>query len=423
MCPDIQRCEIIVVDGDNGSSLIPETILPIQIVRCEPGRAAQLNRGAALARAAGLLFLHVDTFLPRRFVTHVRQALAATPAGAFDLTIESRHPIVRMISVFGRIRSRIRRRPYGDQAHFMRRELFEALGGYPEMPLMEDVAMMDLIRQSGTPITVLPHAARTSDRRWQAEGVLYGTLRNWRLMIAYRAGVRTEQLRKRYKPQSELESDRARHVVFYRALRENGVKTRLASALGAETAAAIYRACVRDLHHETRQTGIQTDWFVDDPSAGAQLHLFDVPQHGSTLFTRMSDAFLREFAAGVGRVILTGSDIPGLRAEIIRSAMASLKSVDAVLGPSRNGGYYLIGFRAASFAPELVDIGTAADSDDPLEITTRRIQDAGLRLAFVPALVDIDTAADLSDVIADDRVAARRVRRAVARRRLDLSVY
>lgn len=422
-CPRIEQCEVIVVDGDAGSTMTPSDITPATIITTQPGRGHQLNAGAASSSAPVLLFLHVDTFLPRGFVGHIMTALRRVEAGAFDLSIESAHPIVRLISFTGMIRSRLTRRPYGDQAQFLTRGLFERVGGFPEAPLMEDVGIMERISSAGERVAMVTSPARTSDRRWRREGAVAGTLRNWRLLLAYRAGVPPAVLVRRYRPQAELDRSSTRHMVFYRTLREFGVKTRLAAEIGAANAVSIYEACLRDLARVVRSSGIETHWFADDPLAGTPISARDIPQHGKDLFARMADAFIREFAAGSERAVLTGSDLPGLTPEILHRAVSVLRSADAVLGPTLDGGYYLLGFTSKAFSPGLLEPEREMTAESAGSVTARSIRRAGLRLVLLPVLRDLDTATDLRAIIADRNVAAPALRREVARRDLNLSVY
>ena len=423
-CSRIAECEIIVVDGDDGSSLTPSLtptdVLPLTVVHSPPGRGVQLNAGARLAGGDALLFLHVDTILPRRFVSLVLHALAHRPAGAFDLSIESTHPVVRLISFVGMIRSRITRIPYGDQGQFIRRDLYDRIGGFPPVPLMEDVALMDAVRQAGERITVIRRPARTSDRRWLAEGAVKATLRNWRLMRSYRSGVPPTRLQSRYRSQVDLDSTATRLILFHRSLRLTGVKTRLAGELGAPIALELYSACLSMLRREVDASGIPAIWFVDDPDAGAAVHPQAIPQHGDTLFARMEDAFTRVFATGTQRAILIGSDIPALDRRALRRAASALRHADAVLGPTDDGGYYLIGFHRSAFTEGLLGPGEAAQQ--PAAHTMSRIRDAGLRLLTLPVLRDLDTVSDLARIVGEsDR--RSELHAVVRRRNIKLSVY
>lgn len=196
-----EKAEIVVADGAGGSTLpyVPETPMAVRTLTTRPGRGYQISAGCRAAEGEIILVLHVDTRLPNGALTAVRDALTGHAAGAFDLSIPSPNPIVRLIGIVGRARSRISRIPYGDQAHFFRREVLDRIGGYPEMPLMEDVAFMDALKHRRIPITILRLKARTSARRWEKEGTLFTTARNWAILTAYRFGATPEALLRWYR--------------------------------------------------------------------------------------------------------------------------------------------------------------------------------------------------------------------------------
>ena len=190
---EIGSAEVIVVDGGEGTTLKATGALKrffeLRALLSPAGRARQMNAGAAASRGEILLFLHADTRLPRDGLVAVERALSRREAGAFDLRIETTNPVLKAISLAGSLRSRVSRIPYGDQAHFFRREAFFRIGGYPDLPLMEDVAIMTRAKHRGMAIAILRKVARTSDRRWRREGILRRTLANDALILAYRAGV------------------------------------------------------------------------------------------------------------------------------------------------------------------------------------------------------------------------------------------
>ncbi len=194
--------EVIVVDGDPGGTTLRAITDPRVFGFLSPvGRGRQMNAGAAHARGDILLFLHADTTLPPAGMAAIRGALRGSDAvgGAFELGIDSRRPLIRLIERVGAMRSRMTRIPYGDQAIFLRRGRFLALGGFADIPLMEDVDLMRRIRQRRWPIVILPQKASTSARRWEQEGALYGTLRNWGMMILYLMGVPPDRLVRFYR--------------------------------------------------------------------------------------------------------------------------------------------------------------------------------------------------------------------------------
>ena len=119
--------------------------------------------------------------------------------GAFDLRIDSRRIVFRVIETIASLRSRLTRIPYGDQAMFIRASYFRTLGGFKEIPIMEDVDLMQRIKRNGKRIAIFREPVITSARRWEREGPGFGTLRNWFLMALYLCGVAPERLARFYR--------------------------------------------------------------------------------------------------------------------------------------------------------------------------------------------------------------------------------
>ncbi len=198
---NINDIEIIIVDGDaNHSSLKSirdKNIIPLTSL---PGRGLQMNHGAGKAKGETLLFLHSDTILPENGLRYIIETMKDKniSAGAFDLTIDSVHPAFRIIEKMATFRSRITRIPFGDQAVFIRKDLFQQLGGFNELPIMEDLDLMRRVRKAGLKIRFLSPGVLTSARRWEKEGILYCTLRNWGILILYMIGVAPSRLTRYY---------------------------------------------------------------------------------------------------------------------------------------------------------------------------------------------------------------------------------
>ncbi len=199
---DAGRCEVVVVDGSvAGDTRRAIDDREVVCLAAPCGRGRQMNAGAAVAEGDILIFLHADTRLPVDALRLIDRVMAdpACPGGAFSLAIGSRKWIYRLIAVLASWRSRLTRIPYGDQVIFIRRSAFRQLGGYPDIPIMEDVALMRGIKKRGGKISILPQCVVTSSRRWEREGVLYTTLRNWLLITAYCLGMPPERLVRYYK--------------------------------------------------------------------------------------------------------------------------------------------------------------------------------------------------------------------------------
>ncbi|HEX7055321.1 MAG TPA: TIGR04283 family arsenosugar biosynthesis glycosyltransferase [Burkholderiales bacterium] len=187
--------EVIVVDGaSRDASAAIAAPLADRVLQAPRGRAAQMNAGARAASGEALLFLHADTRLPPRADEKIFSALQKHLWGRFDVEIEGRHPALRLIGAAMNLRSRLTGIATGDQAMFVRRAEFP---GFPEIALMEDVALSRLLKRRGPP-ACLRDRVRTSGRRWESRGVLRTVLLMWRLRLLYWLGVSPERLARRY---------------------------------------------------------------------------------------------------------------------------------------------------------------------------------------------------------------------------------
>jgi rSAM/selenodomain-associated transferase 2 len=162
------------------------------------GRAGQMNAGAHQATAEVLLFLHADTTLPVTALAAIRQAIATgAPWGRFDIRLDSPHRLLRLVERMMNWRSRLTGIATGDQAIFVRRAVFEQIGGYPPLALMEDIALCARLKRIASP-ACLRERVISSARRWEKHGVLRTILLMWRLRLAYFFGADPRQLARLY---------------------------------------------------------------------------------------------------------------------------------------------------------------------------------------------------------------------------------
>jgi rSAM/selenodomain-associated transferase 2 len=188
--------EVLVADGGSvdGTPALAITLAD-RVLSAPRGRARQMNAGAAAASGDVLLFLHADTGLPAAADRLVLDGLADSGRlwGRFDVRIAGRSPWLRVVAHFMNRRSRWTGIATGDQALFVRRETFAALGGFPDQPLMEDVELSSRLRRLGPPLCPGERAV-TSGRRWETHGVWRTVFLMWRLRWLYWRGVAAERL-------------------------------------------------------------------------------------------------------------------------------------------------------------------------------------------------------------------------------------
>ncbi len=193
--------ELIVVDGGSqDDTLSIAQTLGVKVISSAPGRAAQMNAGAMAATGDILLFLHADTRLPAGFDSMVRSALQQpqTVAGAFSLLIDADYWALRWVEKGVNWRSHFYQMPYGDQAIFLTIEIFQKIGKFPELPIMEDFELIRRLKRIGK-ITIIPVPIVTSARRWLKKGVFQTTLLNQIVITAYFLGVSPERIRRWYR--------------------------------------------------------------------------------------------------------------------------------------------------------------------------------------------------------------------------------
>ncbi len=205
LLPDLERvcpgAEVLVVDGGSrdGTAKVVAGRPGVRLVPSARGRARQMNAGAAAASGDVLLFLHADTWLPDGAARAIEAALAdpAVVGGRFDVRFDSQRPVMRMVAWFMNARSRATSICTGDQAIFVRRAVFEAVGGYPDIPLMEDVELSRRLKARGR-LAALRVRVTTSARKWEREGPLRTIGLMWTLRLLHFVGVAPARLHRWY---------------------------------------------------------------------------------------------------------------------------------------------------------------------------------------------------------------------------------
>jgi rSAM/selenodomain-associated transferase 2 len=192
--------EIIIVDGDStDASAEAASAYADRVIAAPRGRGAQMNAGARAARGDVLLFLHADTRLPPQADTLIHDGLARGDRcwGRFDVAIEGRSPLLPVVAALMNLRSRLTGIATGDQAIFVRRETFAAAGGFPDIALMEDIALSRRLKRISRPLCLSARVV-TSGRRWDERGAVRTMLMMWRLRLAYFLGADPGALARRY---------------------------------------------------------------------------------------------------------------------------------------------------------------------------------------------------------------------------------
>ncbi len=406
--------EVLVVDGGSRDDTVGAARAGgAFVMRSRPGRARQMNAGAGFLTAPWLLFLHADSRLGAPALAAIgRHVRSGGPVAAhFGLSFRHFGRFYRVLELGQRIRERALGLVYGDQGLLIPRELFLAVGAYPGVPLMEDVLLNRRLLRMGR-LRPLPARISTSPRRYEEEGRIRALFRNVSLMSRFLMGADPASLSTEYPPRRRpptLPGPGTRPaspptlLVFARAPRPGEVKSRLARTLGDRRAASIYRRMGRLVIDQVADApATVTVCFTPDGAEREVREWLDPgaarywPQGPGDLGARMSRMMERAFEAS-DRAIVIGTDAPTVDRATIRRALHALDSADVVAGPSRDGGYYLLGLRRPR--PGLfADIRWSTGS--VLTETLDRAAEAGLSVTLLEVVSDVDTAADLTPGIA-----------------------
>lgn len=189
------ECELIVVDGGSTDQTVQFSTLADQVVVSPSGRATQLNAGAAAASGDYLFFLHADSRPPLGFDVEIANLLAPSgvAAGCFRQHIDHSGWLYRQVERGNAWRVQLLGWIYGDQGLFLKRELFERLGGFPEMPLMEDLYFSKQLKRAGR-LVLSSQTLQVDARRWERRGIIRQTLLNWSFVIMAHCGVSPARL-------------------------------------------------------------------------------------------------------------------------------------------------------------------------------------------------------------------------------------
>jgi len=390
--------ELLVVDGGSRDGTF-EAAHPLadRVLPAPRGRAVQMNVGASVATGDVLLFLHADCRLPPSADVAIAGALARGRAwGRFDVTLDGDSHALPIVASCMNARSAATGICTGDQAMFVERAMFDAMGGFPALPLMEDIAISRRLKRFAGPPARLHERVVASGRRWDADGAWRTILSMWALRWAYWRGAKVRDLARRY--YGVEPRDPPTLQVFAKAPVPGRVKTRLARTIGAEAAASAYCALAeRTLATATaaRRAGVvgAIELWLDPESDPAAIvpwrDRFGVTietQAGDDLGARMRNALRSSITRGVP-ALLVGTDVPGYDVAYLARAAAALERHDAVIGPAEDGGYVLVGLARD------VDVfgGVPWSTPEVMAATRARLAAAGASHVEMPPLWDVDT--------------------------------
>jgi len=392
--------EVIVADGSSADGTAELAVdLADVIVTAPQGRASQMNAGAARAQGDVLLFLHADTQLPEEADRGILEGLAESRAvwGRFDVRIDGASPWLKVIAWFMNQRSRWTGICTGDQAVFVRRQAFIVVGGFPNIALMEDIALSKRLKPLSPPLC-LSSRVTTSGRRWENHGILRTVLKMWALRLAYCFGADPHRLALAYGYHPQ-DAESIHIAVFARAPIPGQTKTRLIPCLGEAGAAQLQQAFILRTLQTAQAAGLGpvSLWCAPDgdhaffQQCRSKFGITLYPQCEGGLGERMADAF--EMLCPQGPVLLIGTDCPALTPDHLREAAQTLlKGDEAIFLPSEDGGYVLVGLRHSQ--PELFK-GINWGSAEVMAATREHLRQTGLSWREPVVLWDVDEPSDL----------------------------
>ena len=396
---DAGKVEVIVVDGGSKDETVQiARNMGAKVMRSQAGRGIQCNLGAANAAGSILLFLHADTRLPDNAFDIIESYFSKDEVqiGSFRLSFDEDHWLLKFYTWFTQFDFIFSR--FGDQCIVVRRFLFDSIGAFPEWRLFEDVDFLRRARRL-TKIHSFPARVETSARRFIRNGIARQQLRNGWYILLYLLGVDRNRIAEKYDRMRGKAKSTAL-LLFARYPRQGKVKTRLASSIGDEQATKFYRICLERIFSECRKICDTTNiclFYADENDEVAFRKWIGpdfilLPQMGANLGERITNAFKAVFRKGAKKAIIVGTDVPDLSADLIKQAEQALDSHDLVVGPSPDGGYYLLGMK--SMHKKLFrDIPWSTET--VFEETMDRIMKLELSVEPLPALPDIDTEEDL----------------------------
>ncbi len=398
--------EIIVCDASpTKETLWQAGAADITVTSSEPSRGKQCNLGAELASGDILLFLHADTTLPYNAAELLFAffSLPENQAATFRLKFDVDHILFDTYSFLSKFDSVYTR--FGDTCIVFRKDFFNRIGKFPDYAAYEDVEILRRAREK-TKIGSLPGFVRTSARRKIMNGLVKQQFLNFRLISSYLLGFSASRLSKIYHSSVNKKGHNSA-IIFAKYPHPGKVKTRLAATLGEKSAVKLYKLFAEKLIKLIRHMPDMRKYiFHPDEEDGklmrrwGGIRFFYGLQKGDDLGIRMKNAFKMVFSHGAKKAVIVGTDVPDITRGIIREAFQSLDTCDLVIGPSLDGGYYLLGMKQPN--EELFQDISWSTASVYVE-TLRKISRQGKSCFILPALIDVDSEADLKRWIQESR--------------------
>lgn len=398
--------QIIVCDGGSCDLTLPyirklqkqsKTLCDIQYIQTAKGRAVQMNTGASLALHQGLLFLHADTVLPLKWY----ESLNTQTWSRFKVRLSGNAWVFRVIESMMNWRSCITNVATGDQALFVNKVLFKQVGGYPQVPLMEDIALSKKLKLM-SPVKCLNQSVTTSSRRWENNGIAKTVLLMWSLRFLYFIGVSPEKLAPIYYPKLAFQKTQRTIQLFAKIPQQGFVKTRLIDAIGAKSATDIHRYLLNNnlTVIESINSNCQL-WYAKPFNLSKQeaiklipkINFESIEQKGDNLGSRMSYA-IKQGLEQSHQVILMGSDTLDISNNHLNDLFNGLEQKDVMILPAQDGGFLAM---ACNLFDEAIFKDIEWGKSTVLKSLLSNLNSLTIEYDLLPPVRDIDTIDDVKD--------------------------
>lgn len=390
--------EIILVDGGSSDKTLELAYqFNVRIIKSTGGRGVQMNIGAEEASGDIFIFVHADTFIPDNARHLIENAFSNSDIkiATFRLGFDADHKILNFYSKFSNYDSMFTK--FGDQCIIIRKTFFREIGGFPNWSIFEDVHLLNKARKKSK-IKILAAEVVTSARKFLLGGIIRTQFRNAFLFLQYFIGLDQKKIARNYYSMNIKKKNAI--IIFAKYPKHGNVKTRLAKTLGETFATNFYVSCSKHTFNECLKLSRRSVSFLFYPDKEHSTELkswagnkfFYKIQEGKDLGARMKNAFTEVFKNNFEKVLIVGTDIPDLSSGLINQALSELDKNEIVIGPSTDGGYYLLGMK--KFHPDLFN-NIQWSSEEVLNKTLNIINQLGLRFSLLPKFMDIDTEEDL----------------------------
>lgn len=392
--------EIIVADGGSSDGTVEVAAAKgARVINTKKGRGIQLNAGASIAKGDILFFLHADTLVPENTFDLFDEFFSNENNNVcrFELGFDINNHLLKVYTFFSKFDTIFTR--FGDSGIIVRKNFYKSLGGFKNYFVFEDVDFLQRASRK-TKIKLLEAKVKSSARKFVRNGMIKNQIHSFVLIIKYLFGTNTFKLWNEYFGMSK-KNKMPSLIIFARYPSKGKVKTRLAKDTSEDFALKFYGDCagkilnqIKMLNHFNRYLFFTEAAEKEKVMNWAGSKFLYALQEGKNLGERMLNALELVFSHYAEKVIIVGTDVPDLDADSIKEAERKLDEADLVIGPSNDGGYYLLGMKKV-YKDLFQEIEWSSGS--VFNSTMKKAEELNLKTIRLEMLRDIDTKNDLDE--------------------------